>query len=199
MVFNPNIPNAGDKLSASQPVLRANNQQLDTSFGEDHYKFSDGTSNNGFHKYMTTPSIAIPITTDSPKIYGNQLTANIGTIQFSKARSDAVFPATNSIAPTPITNFNGLIPSMAVLTTVPLLDFSGVTTSVFTVSIVSQTPSNFSVFGATVFGGVLGGIRFIGGGAATGLKASGNILNVFTGQVISLTNTYWFIEFLRLE
>jgi len=50
MPFNPNIPQATDRLAKSQQDLLQNNQQLDTSFGINHYTFSDLTVNNGMHK-----------------------------------------------------------------------------------------------------------------------------------------------------
>jgi hypothetical protein len=55
MVFKNNIPLPTDNLSVSQGDLLGNNAQLDTSFGIDHYTFSDLTSNNGFHKKSTYP------------------------------------------------------------------------------------------------------------------------------------------------
>jgi len=55
MPFNPNIPQPNDLLTDSQGDLLANNQQLDTSFGINHYAFSDLTANNGKHKYVQMP------------------------------------------------------------------------------------------------------------------------------------------------
>ena len=60
MVFKNNIPLPTDNLSVSQGDFLANNLQLDTSFGIDHYTFSDLTSNNGFHKKSTYPVGADP-------------------------------------------------------------------------------------------------------------------------------------------
>jgi hypothetical protein len=36
MVYTPNIPNASDFIDESQPIIKANFQQLDTSFGLNH-------------------------------------------------------------------------------------------------------------------------------------------------------------------
>lgn len=52
-VYNPNIPQPGDLLDVSQADLLKNFGQLDTSFGADHYKFSDPSGNNGFHVQST--------------------------------------------------------------------------------------------------------------------------------------------------
>lgn len=49
-IYNPAIPAATDFLSDSQVDIRNNFTQADTTMGIDHYNFSDGTSNNGYHK-----------------------------------------------------------------------------------------------------------------------------------------------------
>lgn len=51
-VYNNSIPNATDFLSDSQQDIRNNFQQLDTSFGLNHFLFSDTTASNGKHKYI---------------------------------------------------------------------------------------------------------------------------------------------------
>ena len=48
--FQPGIPLPNDRLSKSQQDLLGNNRQLDTSFGINHYAFSDASTNNGMHK-----------------------------------------------------------------------------------------------------------------------------------------------------
>ena len=93
MVFNPNIPTAPQKLSVSQPLLLANNQQLDTSFGIDHYKYSDATANNGFHNSVTTPGdqpVTDPVTVANPVFYALENTVNLGLLQYSRGPSNAV-------------------------------------------------------------------------------------------------------------
>lgn len=199
MAFNPNIPNPKDKLSASQPVLRSNNQDLDTTFGIDHYPFSDGTANNGTHKYVTTPTIAIPTTTSDPKLYGHEVASNIGTIQFSRGAND--------MSPTPLTSFNGLIPALAASTNVPILDFTGVTTSVFRVNILYVSnpagPNIVSLFTGSVLGSTLiQPIKTYPSGTGLppiGVNTSGSVLNIINNTGVGVTNVYWFIEFLRLE
>ena len=189
MGFNPDIPNANEKLSASQPVLRSNNQALDTTFGVDHYPFKDGTANNGFHTKVTTPTIAIPATADDPKLYGHRVTTDIGTIQFSRGA--------NNMAPTPLTSVNGIIPNLAPLTTVKLLDFSGVTTSVFRVTV--AVANSYAIFSGSVLGATLFGPKktYPTTPSFITLPISGSILNI--RSQIGATNMYWFVEFLRLE
>lgn len=56
-LFIPTIPQAGDNLDFSQGQLLSNNSGLDTVFGNDHYKFSDATTNKGLHKQVTFPLV----------------------------------------------------------------------------------------------------------------------------------------------
>lgn len=53
-VYNPSIPQAADKLSASQAQILTNFTELDTQFGVDHTPFDNSGSNgDGFHKKVT--------------------------------------------------------------------------------------------------------------------------------------------------
>ena len=191
MTFNPNIPTSGEKLSASQPVLLSNNQALDNTFEVDHYKFSDGTSNVGKHETVTTPGIAIPSTTIDPKIYGHEVTTNVGTLQFSRGESNAI--------PTPLTNKSGIVASLPFATPVNLLDFTGVTTCNFRVSAFRTGSSSFATFSGSVTGGTLfNTVQLAPSGATTfTFPISGNILQILTGS--PATNVFWCIEFLRIE
>lgn len=61
MTYIRNQPVATDDLSVSAPILSANTNKADDSFGIDHYQFSDLTANNGFHKRVTLPgNAAVP-------------------------------------------------------------------------------------------------------------------------------------------
>lgn len=57
MAYDPNIPQPTDDLSDSQVSLLANFQQLDTSFGINHYAYSDASSSNGKHKKVDFPAV----------------------------------------------------------------------------------------------------------------------------------------------
>jgi hypothetical protein len=57
-IYNPNIPQPTDELSDSQGQILQNFQKADSSFGTDHYRFSDLTVNNGFHQRATFPGNA---------------------------------------------------------------------------------------------------------------------------------------------
>lgn len=64
MPFNPNIPQPTDRLAKSQQDLLSNNLQLNTSFGVNHYPFSDLTSFNGMHaqcQFVEQVSAPVPI------------------------------------------------------------------------------------------------------------------------------------------
>jgi hypothetical protein len=81
-LFIASIPQPSDNLDFSQGQLLSNNQGLDTVFGIEHYKFSDATTNKGFHNTVTQPLIvgaAHPTTTTNPIIYAMQDSANLGT------------------------------------------------------------------------------------------------------------------------
>lgn len=62
MTYNPNIPQAADIISNSQPELLSNFQQLDAQFSTDHVAFS-ATTNNGFHKKVTYDDFTSPAPT----------------------------------------------------------------------------------------------------------------------------------------
>ncbi len=63
MTFNPNIPQPTDDLSDSQGQILTNFSSCNTSFGVNHYAFSDVTANNGKHKFMQMPQqVAAPVT-----------------------------------------------------------------------------------------------------------------------------------------
>jgi|ERR1700754_1236816 len=57
-IYNPNIPQPTDELSDSQGQILQNFNKADSSFGTDHYRFSDLTVNNGFHQRVTFPGNA---------------------------------------------------------------------------------------------------------------------------------------------
>lgn len=121
MAFSDTIPQASDKLIQSQQDLLANNAQLQVSFNQDHYGFTDATANNGKHRQITTPDLATNPATlaNEPKLYGTSLTGtNLGVLQYSRAGSDAV--------PTPITSIQGTTASLAASSSVAILDFAGI-------------------------------------------------------------------------
>ncbi len=72
MVYTRNQPVDSDDLQISAPILRANTNQADTSFGTDHYAFSNLIpGENGFHKKVTL----IDQTGSLPSSSGNSVVA----------------------------------------------------------------------------------------------------------------------------
>lgn len=94
MVYNANIPQPGDILSDSQNDLLNNFAQLNTSFGIDHYPFTDNSVNLGEHNQVTQPQIigaAHPATAAGQcKLYNMNDLAAIGSLQYSRGPSNAV-------------------------------------------------------------------------------------------------------------
>lgn len=124
MSFNKNIPQPTDRLAKSQQDLLANNLQLNTSFGINHYPFDDISSNNGFHTHITTPLIpgsAHPITTTTTEFYAMQDSVNTGLLQYSRGPNNAV-PSPVTCLQSPSSSIN-LAPGGST----NVLDFTGIT------------------------------------------------------------------------
>src|SRR5574338_57542 len=198
-IFNPNIPQPTDKLSISQPQLLQNFSKLDTSFGTDHYPFSDLTSNNGKHNQITTPAYVAnpptglpPVTAaNEPKMYAFQDSANLGVINYSRGPSNAV--------PTPITKLHGgpiVLNSGGGLTNV--LDFTGLTFAFCTLwfgdSVVSTvtTCGGFIIIWTGAPSNFFRNSQIIGGSAGITIVSSGNILQIKNNFISNtLNNFYW--------
>jgi hypothetical protein len=200
MVFSPNIPTASQKLSASQPLLLANNQQLDTSFGIDHYKFSDGTANNGFHNKVETPEYSTatdPVTTANPIFYALEDTVNLGLLQFSRGPNNA--------ARTPVTSLHSTITPITVGTSssINILDFTGI-------SIAMCTLYCFYVVNGPSYtnGEFLIDYRFNGTAKTQVTVITGSSIVAFSGNILRITNNnplttfsdmFWTLKFHRLQ
>ena len=61
-IYNPSIPTGLINLDTDYKNIQNNFSQLDTSYGVDHYKYSDNTANNGKHNiiHIPTPQAASP-------------------------------------------------------------------------------------------------------------------------------------------
>ncbi len=211
MTFNPGIPNPGDKLRASQPVLLDNNIALDNTFGVDHKNFSDATTDSGKHNKVTTPvfmkdppgvNSEPPETKDDPIIYAFQVPAppdpaKSGVLHFSRGPNNAV--------PTPITFLQSTEAdkTYAASQTKTILDFTGIKRAVCILTIASLTNPEFDASSRWFikFGlNLLTAKRMFssGRGPSVYAKASGFILQaVASGE--PQTEVYWTLEFLRLE
>jgi len=204
MVFDPNRPIASENLSDSQPLLLSNNRALDTSFGVDHYKFSDASGNNGFHNQVTTPVFVDnpatgnpPVTVANPVFFGFQQTANLGVLQYSRGPNNAVItPLTKIYSPsTPISIGNS--------SSTPLLDFTGIVLAqalvLFTYTLVSGGTFN-----------QLWSVRYQTGPSTTvvsyntftpglTLEFSGSVLSIVSNNVGASTNLFWTLDFQRIQ
>jgi hypothetical protein len=58
--YNPLVPTGKIKLSLDYKNLQNNFNQADATFGTNHYKFSDQTTNNGKHKFVEMVAQAKP-------------------------------------------------------------------------------------------------------------------------------------------
>jgi hypothetical protein len=198
MVFKNNIPQPTDNLSDSQVDLLNNNSQLDTSFGIDHYTFSNLTVNNGKHNQVTTPLIVggvHPVTAASePKFYAMQDYAAVGVLQYSRGGSDAV--------PTPVTSLQSTSAAIALAigADTPILDFTGIARAFCTVSAVDMPNLSTRVYAWVIWNGSAFSINIIAGtNVALILEAAGNILRLRNGTLGALNNIYWSLDFIRIQ
>jgi len=199
MVFINSIPNAADDLKDSQPQLKANNLQLDTSFGVDHYTFSNLTTDNGKHNQVTTPKIvgaAHPTTAaNEPKFYAMEDVSQLGVIQYSRGPSNAV--------PSPVTKLQSagavaIGPAASIL----IFDFGSPQVLTASMAMLSAfvTPANTNQYlRAFVY---WDGVSLFAKSTLTGsgitVLVSGSQLRINVAGVAAL-NTYWTLEFLRLQ
>ncbi len=197
--YLPNIPQANDDLSDSQPQILNNFTKADSSFGIDHYAFSDATANNGFHKQITNPVSALePTTTTDPILYSLQQTVPIGVIQYSKGPSNVIA--------TPITSLHSssVVFSLASSASIDIFDFTGLARAFATFRVYGLVP--------TLPGGIVCNVMWDGTvvniqliqtviGASCRLSASvaGNKLRLTnTNPSQTYTNIFWTLELQRL-
>lgn len=208
MVYTRNQPVGSDDLDISQPFLTTNTNAADDSFGVDHYKFSDATSNNGFHNTVTTPVFVDnpptglpPVTVAIPKLFGFQNSANIGILQYSKG------PTTNPLEPTVPTPLTCLQSRSAGFTianaaTIDILDFTGspgVIAKLYAASMSAGIPAKLEAL--VVWNGLSISIinqYFPGGLTAISGGMSGEILRIQNGNVATLNSVVWTLDFMRI-
>jgi len=193
-VYVRNQPVAGDDLSVSQPFLVNNTNQADTSFGVDHYAFSDATANNGYHKKVTNPDQTTdPATTTAPILYGRQVTAPLGVLQFSRGPSNAV--------PSPVTMLQSSSTPivLAAGASSNVLDFTGISLATFLFyfydSVVGNKNITYGFWNGTTFStsNLLSAVTNLGPAIV------GNVLTIKNVSSPALNNVYWTLEFLRIQ
>lgn len=204
MSYNNAIPQPTDFIADSQVQILNNFSSADTSFGVDHYAFSDTTGDSGKHDQVTTPLIvgsAHPSTAASePKFYGMQDSANLGVIQYSRGPSDAV-PTPLTKLQSPAAGFN-----LAASATSNILDFTGLPNALLQTFIVATRTSSGNrqlqiAFVRWESTGTLFTInQVLKTDTATGAVAfnTGNILQVKNNGTTERSNIFWTVEFLRI-
>ena len=195
MAYTLNEPVATEFLSVSQPKLRNNTNGADTSFGTDHYAFSNLSANNGKHNIIqSVPVASHPTTTTDTKTYSLVAQENIPPLLFTKGTSDVVA--------TPLTRVNS---ASALFTfnpgTIQLLDFldapycngtviftgvnSSAVASMGMYGFLFNTNSSSNTFGILTVGAVT--LSFIG--TVLSMTNAGN----------AITNFCWTIDFNRIQ
>ncbi len=218
MTFLPNIPTINQNLDFSQSQLLTNNQALNTVYGIDHYEYSNGSVNAGFHNKVTTPQFflnttidpvyptVIPVTTTNPVIYAYQPTdgagtptTNIGLIQYSRGPNNAV--------PTPVTKLYGSA-VIAPAGVQNIFDVTGITRVMLIVTINDDViANNYNQIAYASFGPGGGGNYRINNLISTvaptatklGVISAGNILQITNVGAVPANNVNWAIEIVRIE
>lgn len=189
--------NQQEYLSITGPKLTSNSTFINTSFGQDHYPFTDGSAYNGFHNQTTMPLIAgsaHPSTTTYCRMYAMQDSTPLGLLNYSRGPSSAT--------PTPITN---LYSSSSPITLIPngsavnMLDFTGLPLAMVTIKAFNANSGTPVTCWQAIW---WTGSAFIGvGGSGLGTISSGNILQLryTTGSGSPITNVYWTLLLERLQ
>jgi hypothetical protein len=194
--YKPNIPQPNDNLSVSQNDILGNFQQLDTSFGIDHYKYSDATTNNGFHNQATMPLIVggtHPTTAAGiTKIYAMQDNSPIGLINYSRGPSNAT--------PTPLTSIHSAhVFVLASPATINIVDFTGLSLGLASLFIYPDAPISPPTLIVVYWTGA--GFIFnnsIANSTQLVAVASGSMLQIQNNRAIS-QNLYWTLQLHRTQ
>lgn len=203
MAFLANIPQPTDKLKNSQDQLLKNNQQLDASFGVDHYTFSNGTTDNGKHNQVTTPKIvgAVHPTTaaNETKFYCMQdssrtgLDIQSGLMQYSRGPSDATpTPLTNLYSAGAITIANTVIIDIFNFGLPDLLPVCSGVATVFSTNLTTRRVAYFFWNGTNV------SIDNLITTSSFFIQSTGSILQIKNNTGGSL-DVYWSLEFQRFQ
>ncbi len=197
MTYIPTRPTANEDLSDSQPIIQGNFSKADTSFGIDHYSFSNATVNNGKHNQVTTPLIvgaAHPTTlANEPKIYAMRDSNPVGVINYSRGPSNAV--------PSPITNRQS---TSAAIVLAPgaatnVLNFNGLARAIVTLFAFDAGAMVIPSISADIFwtGTTFAGISPLA--TTIQIVSSGTTLQVKNAGADALNNVYWTLRFHRLS
>ncbi len=200
MVYTLNQPVDADDLSISSPILRANTNQADTSFGTDHYNFSDNTANNGLHKRVTTvPQTPLPTTGANPILTAFSPSANVGAIHYSCGPNK--IPGTNVFTPLTTLQSPSTPISLAPSGTTPIVDVTGLSKALFRL-----IAADYNSVISTVLQAYCDSLLTWNGTNIYVKNFSQNVLsptvsgnNILLFSNSSLSNVYWTLQILRVE
>ena len=205
MVYNNNVPQPGDVLSDSQVDLLNNFQQLNTSFGIDHYPFTDNSVNLGEHNQVTQPQIigaAHPVTAAGQvKLYNMNDLAAIGSLEYSRGPSSAV--------PSPVTYLQSPAAAIALGTSAStnVLDFDGIAdfcgATIYVWSVLQAT-QNIHIMGCSqiLYNQFAGPTKTL---TVTTILNAFPVTFVMTGTILSILNSgnpafiKWSLQFYRIQ
>lgn len=119
--YQPLIPTGTVPLNQDYQNLQGNFQVADTSFGTDHYAFSDATANNGYHKvahFVATSTVAsnppnnFPITPPptvglTGELFTTQSNVGLGNDELLWWQSGGGTLAQMTVNLTPVSSTNG--------------------------------------------------------------------------------------------
>ena len=202
MVYQPTIPTGLVKFSSDYANIQGNFQQLDTTFGVDHFEYSDATANNGFHYKVTTPDYVEnpptglpPVTTTNPVLYGFQQFAALGIMQYSRGPSNAV--------PTPLTKKYSTAAALVLAggATTNVLDFTGMGLA-FCLLFAGDTasPATNRACAFVFWTGAAFNINVLTTGANNLTpQSTGNILQLKNNNAGALNTVYWALDIVRVQ
>lgn len=100
-MYQPGIPTGTVELDVDYQNLQNNFQQLDTTYGHDHFKFSDGTANNGKHQFVTMPIENLPASSlkDFVLFNTNLIVSDPSQLFYTRDNSGIAYPITGKNDP----------------------------------------------------------------------------------------------------
>lgn len=118
-MYQPLIPTGSVGLNLDYQNIQKNFQQLDTTFGIDHTTFSNGTSNNGYHKvvHLMAQSGTPGAVAGSGELYTRTINDNINTDTelFYQTAGGLVIPLTRNFEPRPQSRGFTMLPGGLIL------------------------------------------------------------------------------------
>ncbi len=163
--YQPNIPTGTVPFNQDYLNVQGNFQVADTSFGTDHYAFSDATSNNGYHKvihsvansvptggnpnnFPITPPATVPLTGE---VFSTQTNVGLGADSILWWQTAAGKLAQMTVNFNPTASFSGatFLPGGIIMNWGGGVVGTGTTAYVFTQAYQKNTPFSIVITGQT--------------------------------------------------